>query len=133
MNQLINPASSVQEPIAVLGMGCRLPGGIESPDQFWQLLSEGREAIAEIPRDRWDLQLHHDADPRLPLHQHVRRAGLVDGIDQFDPALFGISGREAQCMDPQQRLLLEVCWRAMEAAVLTSDMPKRYIYAINKC
>ena len=61
-------------------MGCRLPGGIESPDQFWQLLTEGREAIAEIPSDRWDLQLHHDADPRLPLHQHVRRAGLVDGI-----------------------------------------------------
>mgnify|MGYP001250155397 CR=1 FL=1 len=61
---------------------------------------------------RW---LHYHPDPRTPLHQHVRRAGLVDGIDQFDPALFGISGREAQCMDPQQRLLLEVCWRAMEA------------------
>ena len=104
-----------QEPIAVLGMGCRLPGGVESPEQFWQLLAEGREAIAEIPLDRWDLQLHHHPDPRTPLHQHVRRAGLVDGIDQFDPALFGISGREAQCMDPQQRLLLEVCWRAMEA------------------
>ena len=104
-----------QEPIAVLGMGCRLPGGVESPEQFWQLLAEGREAIGEIPSDRWDLQRHHDPDPRRPLHQYVRRAGLVDGIDQFDPALFGISGREAQCMDPQQRLLLEVCWRAMEA------------------
>ncbi len=115
MNQQIRPVSSVQEPIAVLGMGCRLPGGVESPEQFWQLLAEGREAIAEIPSDRWDLQRHHDPDPRTPLHQHVRRAGLVDGIDQFDPALFGISGREAQCMDPQQRLLLEVCWRAMEA------------------
>ena len=104
-----------QEPIAVIGMGCRLPGGVESPEQFWQLLAQGREAIAEIPSDRWDLQHHHDPDPRTPLHQHVRRAGLVDGIDQFDPALFGISGREAHCMDPQQRLLLEVCWRAIEA------------------
>ena len=83
MNQLIDPAPSVQEPIAVLGMGCRLPGGIESPEQFWQLLAEGREAIAEIPSDRWDLQLHFHPDPRTPLHQHVRRAGLVDGIDQL--------------------------------------------------
>ena len=102
-------------PIAVLGMGCRLPGGVEGPDDFWDLLAEGREVIEEIPPQRWDLQRHHDPDPRRPLHQHVRRAGLVHDLDQFDPAFFGISGREAQCMDPQQRLLLEVCWRAMEA------------------
>ena len=102
-------------PIAVLGMGCRLPGGVEGPDDFWELLAEGREVIEEIPLERWDLQRHHDPDPRRPLHQHVRRAGLVDGLDQFDPGFFGISGREAQCMDPQQRMLLEVCWRAMEA------------------
>ena len=105
-----------QEPIAVIGMGCRLPGGVESADDFWDLLAEGRDVIGEIPPERWDLQRHHDPDPRRPLHQHVRRAGLVEGIDRFDPGFFGISGREAQCMDPQQRLLLEVCWRALEGA-----------------
>ncbi|WP_245407186.1 polyketide synthase [Synechococcus sp. WH 8020] len=105
-----------QEPIAVIGMGCRLPGGVESSDDFWDLLVEGRDVIGEIPPERWDPQRHHDPDPRRPLHQHVRRAGLVEGIDRFDPGFFGISGREAQCMDPQQRLLLEVCWRAIEGA-----------------
>ena len=108
-----NPAAQ-QEPIAVLGMGCRLPGGVESPDDLWQLLVEGRDAIQEIPATRWDLGKHFDPDPRRPLRQYVSRAGLVDGLDQFDPAFFGISRREAQCMDPQQRLLLEVCWRAFE-------------------
>ena len=108
-----NPAAQ-QEPIAVLGMGCRLPGGVESPDDLWQLLVEGRDAIQEIPATRWDLGKHFDPDPRRPLRQYVSRAGLVDGLDQFDAAFFGISRREAQCMDPQQRLLLEVCWRAFE-------------------
>ncbi len=108
--------SKQQEPIAVIGMGCRLPGGVESSEDFWDLLVEGREAIGEIPLERWDPQRHHDPDPRRPLHQHVCRAGLVEGIDLFDPGFFGISGREAQCMDPQQRMLLEVCWRAIEGA-----------------
>ena len=110
-----SPDQHLAMPIAVLGMGCRLPGGVEGPDDFWELLAEGRELIEDIPPERWDLQRHHDPDPRRPLHQHVRRAGLVQDLDQFDPAFFGICGREAQCMDPQQRLLLEVCWRAMEA------------------
>ena len=103
-----------REPIAVLGMGCRLPGGIECPEQLWQLLAEGREAITELPEGRWDQALHHHPDPRHPLTQHVSRGGFVSGIDQFDPGLFGISPREAVCMDPQQRLLLEVAWRALE-------------------
>ena len=102
------------EPIAIVGIGCRLPGGVDSPEAFWELLREGREVITEIPPDRWDLGLHYNPDSSHPLSQHVQRGGFVDGIDQFDAAFFGITPREAVCMDPQQRLLLEVAWRALE-------------------
>ncbi len=104
------------EPIAICGIGCRLPGGANSAQSFWELLRDGQDAIGDIPADRWDLSLHFDADAQKPLHQHVRRGGFIDGIDQFDPAFFGISPREAVCMDPQQRLLLEVAWQAIEDA-----------------
>jgi len=104
------------KPIAIVGIGCRLPGGVNSAEDFWDVLREGRELITEIPADRWDLRLHYDPDPTRPLTQHVKRGGFVDGIDQFDAAFFGITPREAVCMDPQQRLLLEVAWRAMEDA-----------------
>ena len=107
---------SSHEPIAIVGIGCRLPGGANSAQAFWQLLREGRSAISEVPLERWDLATHFDADPQTPLHQHVRHGGFVDGIDQFDAAFFGISPREAVCMDPQQRLLMEVAWQAIEAA-----------------
>lgn len=95
-------------------MGCRLPGGIGSPQAFWELLRDGRDVITEVPASRWDLEQHFDPNPLKPLSQHVRRGGFVEGIDQFDAAFFGISPREAVCMDPQQRLLLEVAWRALE-------------------
>ena len=104
------------EPIAIVGIGCRLPGGVDSPQSFWELLREGREVITEIPSERWDLGRHYHPDPSHPLTQHVQRGGFVDGIDQFDATFFGISPREAVCMDPQQRLLLEVAWRALEDA-----------------
>lgn len=107
-------AACPPEPIAIVGIGCRLPGGVDSPADFWQLLIQGRDAIREVPPDRWDLALHFDPDPQRPLHQHVRHGGFIEGIDQFDAAFFGISPREAICMDPQQRLLLEVAWRALE-------------------
>lgn len=106
------------EPIAIVGIGCRLPGGANSAAEFWELLRQGRDAISEVPPERWDLGLHFDPDPQAPLHQHVRHGGFIDGIDQFDPAFFGISPREAVCMDPQQRLLLEVAWQALEDAGL---------------
>jgi len=113
--------SPEREPLAIVGIGCRLPGGVDSPDAFWDLLREGLDAITEVPRDRWDLERHFHPDPQHPLTQHVRRGGFVEGIDQFDAAFFGISPREAVCMDPQQRLLLEVAWRALEDAGTPPD------------
>ncbi len=113
---VINPDTGRPEPIAICGIGCRLPGGANSAQSFWELLRNGQDAIGDIPAERWDLSLHFDADAQKPLHQHVRRGGFIDGIDQFDPAFFGISPREAVCMDPQQRLLLEVAWQALEDA-----------------
>ncbi len=104
------------EPIAIVGIGCRLPGGVSGPEDLWALLREGREAIGEIPADRWDLNHHFNPDPQVPLRQHLRRGGFVDGIDQFDPSFFGTSPREAVCMDPQQRLLMEVSWQCLEDA-----------------
>ena len=95
-------------------MGCRLPGGIGSPEAFWEFLRDGRDGITDVPASRWDLGQHFDPDPLKPLSQHVRRGGFIENIDQFDAAFFGISPREALCMDPQQRLLLEVSWRALE-------------------
>ena len=108
------PTVPSPEPIAIVGIGCRLPGGIGSPQAFWDLLRDGREGITDVPASRWDLGQHFDSDPLRPLSQHVRRGGFIEDIDQFDAAFFGISPREALCMDPQQRLLLEVAWRALE-------------------
>ena len=104
------------EPIAIVGIGCRFPGSANSAKAFWELLRDGRDAITEVPAERWDLQRHFDPDPLRPLHQHVRHGGFVDDIDAFDPAFFGITPREAVCMDPQQRLLMEVAWQAIEDA-----------------
>jgi acyl transferase domain-containing protein/SAM-dependent methyltransferase/acyl carrier protein len=109
------------EPIAIVGMGCRFPGGARDPDTFFQLLSEGREGITEIPRDRWDIDHYYDPDPAAPGKMNTRWAGLVGQVDQFDPYFFGISPREAVNMDPQQRLLLEVAWEALEDAGIAPD------------
>jgi acyl transferase domain-containing protein len=114
-------AAAVPEPIAIVGMGCRLPGGIHTPEDFWQLLCDGREAITEVPASRWSLERHFHPDPLHPLTQHVRHGGFLEAIDQFDAGFFGISPREAVCMDPQQRLLLEVTWRTLEDAGIPAD------------
>lgn len=102
--------------IAIIGIGCRLPGGIEGADDFWNFLAAGRSAISEVPPSRWNLDHHFNPDPDHPLTQHVRHGGFISGIEEFDASFFGISPREAICMDPQQRLMLEVAWQAMEDA-----------------
>ena len=105
---------SRKEPIAVIGMSCRFPGGVVSPETYWQLLREGRDAIVEVPSDRWDVDLYYNPDPDALGKMCTRWGGFLDQIDQFDPELFGIAPREAVSMDPQQRLLLEVSWEALE-------------------
>jgi acyl transferase domain-containing protein/acyl carrier protein len=104
------------EPIAVVGIGCRFPGGVDSPESYWELLSAGRDALIDIPRERWEVEKFYDPDLASGTSR-VRRGGFLNcPIDEFDAAFFGISPREADHIDPQQRLLLEVAWEALENA-----------------
>ncbi len=109
------------EPIAVIGMGCRFPGGADSPEQFWAVLRDGVDAVGEIPRTRWDVDAFHDADPAAPGKIAVGFGGFVDGVDQFDASFFGIMRREAERMDPQHRVFLEVAVDALDHAGLTRE------------
>ena len=107
------------EPIAILGMGCRFPGGVNSPADLWQLISEECDATSEFPTDRgWNLEALFGPDPEAPGATYVRAGAFVRNEGDFDPAFFGIGPREAQAMDPQQRLLLEVTWEALERAMI---------------
>ncbi|WP_224360639.1 type I polyketide synthase [Hyalangium versicolor] len=102
------------EPIAVVGIGCRLPGGVHSPAEFWELLAQGRDAIGDQPGDRWDIDAFYDPDRGASGKIYVRQGGFLDSVDTFDSLFFGIAPREAIQMDPQQRLALELAWEALE-------------------
>jgi acyl transferase domain-containing protein len=111
----------VVEPVAIVGLSCRFPGGSDTPDAFWKLLTNRVDAISEVPPDRWNADALYDADPAAAGKVATKWGGFIDGIDQFDPRVFGISPREAARMDPQQRLWLEVAWEAFEHAGLTLE------------
>ena len=105
-----------REPIAIIGMGMRLPGGANDAASFWQLLYEGVDAVTEVPSERWDVDAYFDPNPDTPGKTITRWGAFLNDVDKFDPRFFGISPREAAAMDPQQRLLLEVSWEALENA-----------------
>src|SRR6187397_1988151 len=113
-----------KERIAIIGVGCRFPGGVNDTESLWKLLVEGREGVVEVPPDRWNVERYYDSEPGLAGKSIVRRGGFIEGIDQFDPQFFGISPREAPYVDPQQRLLLETAWEAIEDAGLVLDLER---------
>ncbi len=119
--RLDKPLALRDEPVAIVGIGCRFPGGVHDPESFWQLLEHGVDAISEVPKERWDINAYYDPDPEAKGKMTTRWGGFLTDIDRFDPEFFGISPREAVSIDPQQRLLLETSWEALERAGQTPE------------
>ncbi len=116
--------SSQRDPIAIIGIGCRFPGGADTPERFWRLLCNGVDAITDIPADRFDVNAYYDPRPATPGKVITRWGGFLKDLDKFDADFFGSSPREAERLDPQQRLLLETAWEAVEDARLApADLP----------
>ncbi len=109
------------EPLAVIGAGCRFPGGANDLDAFWRLLRDGTDATGPTPLDRWDVNAYFDPEPGKPGKLNTRGGGFLTDVSGFDPQFFGIAPREAAGIDPQQRLLLEVTWEALEHAGLSPE------------
>jgi acyl transferase domain-containing protein/acyl carrier protein len=114
-------AASSTEPIAVVAMACRFPGGVRDPEALWELLEKGGDAVREVPADRWDIDAWYSPDPEAIGKMNSRYGGFIDGFESFDAPFFGLSPREARAMDPQGRLLLETAWEALERAGVTLE------------
>nr|AHB82063.1 polyketide synthase [Jahnella sp. MSr9139] len=113
--------ASQNAPIAIVGLGCRFPGGAEDPASFWELVLEGRDLTSEVPASRWEAADYYDPDREAPGKMATRRGGFLGSVDGFDAAFFGVSPPEARDMDPQHRLLMEVTWEALEHAAIAPD------------
>jgi len=117
-NQVDDLEQRQSEPIAIVGMSCRFPGGANTPEAYWDLLRNGVDAVREIPIERWNVDDYYDSDADAPGKMYTRYGSFIDDIDKFDSQFFGISPREAHSLDPQQRLLLEASYIALENAGL---------------
>jgi amino acid adenylation domain-containing protein len=117
----VRPRQSLgeNEDIAVVSMACRLPGGVTTPEEYWELLEHGVDATTDVPKDRWDASAFYDANPDACGKSYCQRGGFLTSIDDFDASFFAISPREARAMDPAQRVMLETCWEAFERAGYT--------------
>jgi len=119
--QRVEERRPVDESVAIVGMGCRFPGGAVDIASFWRVLNQGIDVVTEVPRDRWNIDEYFDPDPDAPGKIYARKGCFLREVDTFDPLFFGISPRETEAMDPQQRLLLEVSWEALENAGLAPE------------